>query len=212
MSKQKILTSLIITALLVPQITFAAWWNPFSWGWFKKQEVATTNSSAQPVNASDKSNSQAASVPANVVATSSISGKQNEKAAVIAYITAVNGNTVSLDYVEPYTGEEADKKMIEDGKCEKKGECLLYPPFIYYRNENKQIRTFTVSPNVVISDARDRKVTLSQVASSDYMVSKLIKEGKYSKNPTLEVRSGPHFEVTFNNKNEVSSLKEIFTP
>lgn len=34
MSKKKFLAPLVIISLLVPQVTFAVWWNPFSWGWF----------------------------------------------------------------------------------------------------------------------------------------------------------------------------------
>src|ERR1035437_7484616 len=33
---KKILLVSIITIIIIPQITFASWWNPFSWSWFKK--------------------------------------------------------------------------------------------------------------------------------------------------------------------------------
>ena len=36
--KNRVITILIITLLLVPQITFAAWWNPLSW--FSRKNTA----------------------------------------------------------------------------------------------------------------------------------------------------------------------------
>jgi hypothetical protein len=39
MLKNKILTSLFIFGFLVPQITFASWWNPITWMWFKPKVV-----------------------------------------------------------------------------------------------------------------------------------------------------------------------------
>jgi hypothetical protein len=42
MPKYSFLTLLIIIILLIPQITFASWWNPFSWNIFKKKSSANT--------------------------------------------------------------------------------------------------------------------------------------------------------------------------
>ena len=37
-------------AILIPQVAFAAWWNPFSWGWVKKIfQRSNDNASRQEV-------------------------------------------------------------------------------------------------------------------------------------------------------------------
>src|SRR3989344_7015149 len=39
-NQRQLLAGAIVLAILIPQITFAAWWNPFTWRIFnKKQEV-----------------------------------------------------------------------------------------------------------------------------------------------------------------------------
>lgn len=42
MSKNKFITSILISVIIIPQITFASWWNPFTWNvfsFFKKDKV-----------------------------------------------------------------------------------------------------------------------------------------------------------------------------
>ncbi len=52
MSKKKFFIPLLITVFLVPQITFASWWNPFSWGWFKKSTQNSTISTQMKIESS----------------------------------------------------------------------------------------------------------------------------------------------------------------
>jgi len=58
-------------------------------------------------------------------------------------------NYLDIDYIQWFTGTEAEKAMREDGKCPKKGECIVYNDY-YIRNQNTLIRSFEVSPSADI--------------------------------------------------------------
>lgn len=125
---------------------------------------------------------------------------------VTAYITSISGDKITLDYVDVYSGDEADIKMIEDGLCTKRGECLFTAPYVYNRNKNLQLRTFTVSKDAIILSDRDMKLTLSQIASSSIMIYRHINKGSYS------YSVGSLFVITFNSKGEIFGIRQVFSP
>jgi hypothetical protein len=128
---------------------------------------------------------------------------------VTAYVTSINGDKITLDYVDVYYGKVAQEKRIEDGEC---NDCTVDEvPYhsVYYRNKNSQLRTFTVSQDVIVLDPRNRTTTLGYI--SDQGLSWLAKD-KFSKNPNLEYRQGRVFAFTFNGKGEVFSIRDLSTP
>lgn len=68
----------------------------------------------------------------------------------IKSIYAKNGKTyLDIDYIQWLSGDEAEKAMREDGKCESKGECIVLNDY-YIRNQNPMIRTYEILPNTEI--------------------------------------------------------------
>ncbi len=135
---------------------------------------------------------------------------QEKNTTVPAYIASINGDQITLDYFEIYTGVGAKNKMIVDGFCKINEDCNVFPA--YYRNINNQLRTFTVAKDVMISDARRRKISFNEFSSYSDVISKLVKDGPYSKDPSFEQRVGLKYMFTFNSKGEVSQIREIFNP
>lgn len=340
MSKKKFLAPLIIASLLIPQITFAVWWNPFSWGWFTSktqkniiaQEVVNSENGVETAKNSTSTslvkdavfylsstnpregNIQSYDIdreafprdvladetPAKIFFTSKdiathnsqldclisqnnrvynlttlfqhteirthpavtklqklcgtditkivnesqiepgslntarvryalatlvvgrlsenlseakeikIDVKNDQGTTTRAYIVAIVGNKITLDYVDFYYGEEAQKKLIEDGKCEKVEDCPMSgATSYYYRNKNPQERTLTLSQDVVIRDSRNRPQTVEYISSEG--LSRLVKN-EFSKNPNVEYRQGRVFIFTFNSKGEISSIKDLSIP
>ncbi len=192
MSKKKFLVPLLIITFLVPQITFASWWNPFSWGWFISKTQKNTSTQNLPEAKEIKSDA-----------------KNEQGTTTRAYIVNIKGDTITLDYVDFYQGEEAQEKLIEDGECEKPADCPASLTSYYYRNKNSQERTFTLSQDIVIRDSRNRPQTVDYISSNG--LSRLAKN-EFSKNPNLEYRQGRVFMFTFNSKGEVSSIKDLSIP
>ncbi|WP_167577933.1 hypothetical protein [Ammoniphilus sp. YIM 78166] len=73
----------------------------------------------------------------------------------IGYITQVqkqkNGKyKVTIDYIQWFSGEAANRAMREDGKCKGfESECFA-PNDFYIRNVNPKLRTFELSKKAVI--------------------------------------------------------------
>jgi hypothetical protein len=57
---------------------------------------------------------------------------------------------LEIDYIQWFMGDAAEKAMREDGECPKTGECEVLDDY-YIRNANPLIRTFEISPDVVIT-------------------------------------------------------------
>ncbi len=64
-----------------------------------------------------------------------------------AFLTEVSDTEIVADYAQWLTGEEADQAAIEDGEIPE-GETM--PNGYYIRNQNPQLRTLPVSPDVTI--------------------------------------------------------------
>jgi hypothetical protein len=123
---------------------------------------------------------------------------------------AIEGNKITLDYVDFYYGKEAKKKMTEDGMCEGSLKCAhVSDTTWYYRNKNPLERTFTIAQNVIILDSKDRPRTLEYISTEG--ISRLVKD-KFSNNPNLEYRQGKEFAFTFSGRGEISKIKDLSAP
>lgn len=74
-----------------------------------------------------------------------------------AYIESIENNKITLDYFETLGGEAAEKAVVEDGVCTQQeidDHDGCFPNGVWYdRNKNTKLRTFELSPNVVITTA-----------------------------------------------------------
>ena len=118
---------------------------------------------------------------------------------VMAYIVSIENNTIVLDYVDSFAGKEAIQEMIADGRCTKEEDCFQSVA-ISDRNVNPLTRTFTLAADVEITSERDEVMTLEQLKGYGlaFEVS-----GK---------RVGRLFNIRFNSKNEVSTIRGEFRP
>lgn len=118
-----------------------------------------------------------------------------------AYVTALKGNQITLDYIEIYYGDVAIAKLKEDGRCLNNScDTYLSGPPIYYRNNNTLLRMLTLAPDVQIVSRTKKTMSLEDLASS---ISYLDDKGQ---------RTGEAFEISFNSKGEVSKIEEVFRP
>lgn len=74
----------------------------------------------------------------------------NQPAYLNVIYTKNNKNYIDVDYVEWLRGEESLKAQVEDGGCISVKDCYDFPNG-YKRNRNPKIRTFEVSPTVLIN-------------------------------------------------------------
>lgn len=110
---KKILFLLIISFLIIPQITFASWWNPFTWKIFIKREVQVENkvnippTNTDPVSGgsnakndtSVEKNIEVSSIQKTVSPAKPVASQEEKAAFVKSYrvVKVVDGDTISVD-------------------------------------------------------------------------------------------------------------------
>jgi hypothetical protein len=76
---------------------------------------------------------------------------ENAQSAYLVGAYTKNGkNYIDVDFVEWLHGEPSISAQVEDGKCMNAQDCYDFPNG-YQRNRNPLVRTFEVSPDVVIN-------------------------------------------------------------
>jgi len=117
------------------------------------------------------------------------------------YIVSVSTKQITIDYIDTYTGSEAELVAREDGVCDSRPtneRCLAGAP-VYDRNINPKLRTFYIASNVVINSHRNQPLTIETL--------KL-----YEANKDAEGYYGTPFDFTFNDEGEVLTITEQFRP
>lgn len=91
-----------------------------------------------------------------------------------AYTVAINDNTITLDYFDIFSGEEAKKMMVADGECTQEqlvDENICFPNgVIYFRNINPKLRTFKLASNTIITvtDQKEDIIGTKQITVQDF--------------------------------------------
>lgn len=74
-----------------------------------------------------------------------------------AYLKSIENNKITLDYFEILYGTAAEKAAVEDGVCTQREidehDGCFPNGDIYDRNRNTKLRTFELSPNIIITTA-----------------------------------------------------------
>lgn len=125
---------------------------------------------------------------------------------VTAYITAIEGNKIILDYFDLLGGKEAEDAKITDGLCTRE-EIDQYDCFpngtTYDRNVNPKLRTFTVSPDVKITTAYAFEKTPTGIINISMQELK-----KDFVDKDIDVPN----KITINVNGEVVEIEQIFRP
>ena len=124
-----------------------------------------------------------------------------------AYLFSIEGDKITLDYIEILYGEDAEKAAIKDGICEPEeinNGCFPNGP-TYDRNINPKLRTFELAKEVKISTAYpvgpEKAKNISIDTLKYYYISKDENGLPYS----------PPFNITIKD-NVVTSIVEIYRP
>ena len=138
----------------------------------------------------------------------------NEKVAnvsvVTAYIKAIDGNKITLDYFDLLVGADARKSIVQDGGCTQKqvdehNGCFPNGE-LYFRNKNPQLRTFNLASNVQIIASTAFQKNPSGIVNLSLQELKADPTYVSAKGDTAPYR------ITLNDKNEVIKIEEIFRP
>ncbi|MES2622803.1 MAG: hypothetical protein V4576_00160 [Patescibacteria group bacterium] len=116
-----------------------------------------------------------------------------------AKIIAIDGDKITLDYIDILSGEDAEKAKLADGHCTQKQidehDGCFPNGVIYDRNVNAKLRMFTIASNVELT---------TQFATEE--TPKI-----YFANLKSNINPSPYM-VTFNDASEVVKLVEIYRP
>jgi hypothetical protein len=212
----KVVTIASIMILAATSTVFASWWNPMSW--FKKPVSQQTNTLVAPITDNQKQDIDTSKkvVTAHENDTQKSDSEGQGTTTVTAYIVSINGNKITLDYVDVLSGKEACKKSILDGLIQKSLDSCIDDSTYYPRNVNTKLRTFPLSKNVKIFDGRNRVLTLNILTSSSSLyISKIYKKDTDStvgRGKNLEKRYGSIFTISFDAKGQVINMAEHFSP
>lgn len=135
MLKNKILTSLFVFGFLMPQITFASWWNPMTWTWFKpkaviKQQLVKKEARKEFVKIGEEYSSRFPSSPF------SINGKLVFEARNGGNSFTVDGSFISANSFIVYDGVELGKEYESVGSPKNISGKLAYSAI---KKDGKQI-------------------------------------------------------------------------
>lgn len=132
---------------------------------------------------------------------------------ITAYVTSIDGGTITLDYFDLLGGEDAKKAIVSDGRCtqeEVNEESCFNDGVVYFRNKSPQLRTFKVSSTtqIIIKSAFDKNPTGIVNISLSTFKHEYIDILDYQ---VTKAQSAPYV-VSFNQNGEVSRVEEIFRP
>lgn len=138
------------------------------------------------------------------------SSEVTKETSVTAYITSIEGNKITLDYVDYLSGKEAEKAAIEDGRCNPEQiDSYCFPNgTVYFRNNNPKLRTFEVSPTVQIKTATAFNRTPTGIAIISLAELKNILATQIQNETNMYVP----YTVTLSSNNQVTKIIEIFRP
>ncbi len=156
------------------------------------EEKITDNQTTNQENNSTQANNQ----PSENNITANSNNVLNQPAYLINAYTKNNKNYIDVDYIQILSGMASLQAQVADGSCPNVNDCYDFPNG-YKQNTNPLIRTFEVSPNVVIMSSWDPYPNTNQITFQQFKNSQswdLIQT-----NPPFQPAKGPYIRIDVQN-------------
>ncbi len=131
---------------------------------------------------------------------------------VTAYITSIEGGSITLDHFDLLEGKSAFDAKVTDGECtpedalgweQELGSPCFPNGVVYFRNKNTKLRTYKASPNVVVVRTSAFDTSSDGTGVAEVSLDELQRVDRYTELP---------FRITLDADGVIVRMEELFRP